>query len=304
MVKSTLARSRHSSPVASLQEQLQLALAIADEPILRSLLTDSLPALARPEEIGSIGIEVSVPVTGLEGYLLDGLIRFERVQCVLAGSQPDLPTPPPLPDHQSYQALTCCQSDLVTLAQNTSLSDAIALLSHAGFTGDQISQVLHLPSQAWHKSWWYMADAEGRLTIPFQRMMRVRHFGDGTLTLQYKDFYGYDRPTHFRGAPAQVPLVIRQPGDRFSEVLKRVNLARQSCASPQAILITEGESALETEGFMRQNISLFAPQQTLPLPIAANCRACQQKACPLQGQGRSPVLLCRAYAKRSGKSQA
>ncbi|HEY9736169.1 MAG TPA: hypothetical protein V6D06_07795 [Trichocoleus sp.] len=302
MVKSPLARSRRiaSTPppqgpsAQTLQEQIQLALALADEGSLRSLLTDSLPALARPHEIGQIRAEVGVPTAAACGPTVDGLIRFERIGCVLAGSQPDLPQPR-LQDHRNYQSLTSCESELLTLAQNVALSEAIGLLSHAGFDADQISQVIHLPSQAWHKSWWFMTDCEGFLTIPFQRLMRVRHFGDGTVTLQYKDYYAQERPADFKGHAVQVPIVIRQQSEGFCAVLERVNAARQAFATEQSILIAENFSDLEAEGFIRQNISLFTAKRELQLPVPADCQHCQQANCPLQGQAHSPVVMCRGF---------
>lgn len=198
MVKSPLAQSRRAAKPAPLPEQIQLALAIADEGSLRSLLSDSLPAIARPQEIDQVRVELSLPLPGRCDRVLDGLICFERVRCRLAGSRPELlPLQPE--DDRRCQHLTHCQSEPVTLAQNISLSEAIALLSHAGFDADQIAQVLHLPSQAWHKSWWFMADIDGRLTVPFQRLIRVRHFIDGSLTLQYKDYYALERPSSFEG---------------------------------------------------------------------------------------------------------
>jgi hypothetical protein len=299
MVKSPLARSRRAAPAAPLQEQIQLALALADEGSLRSLLTDSLPAIARPHEIEQVRAEVGIPLPGTDSRCVDGLICFEQVRCVLAGSRPDLPLPR-LTDHPNYPHLTSCQSELVTLAQNMALSDAIALLSHAGFDAQQISHILHLPNQAWHKSWWLMADFEGSLTVPFQRLMRVRHFGDGTVTLQYKDFYAQERPPEFKGHRVQIPVVIRQPSEGFCAVLERLNLTRQAFGTPQVILITEQLSDLEAEGFMRQNVSLFTAQERLQMPAAADCSRCQRSACPMQGQAHSPVLKCRAFTPQPG----
>ncbi|HEY9878175.1 MAG TPA: hypothetical protein V6D29_06945 [Leptolyngbyaceae cyanobacterium] len=295
MVKSPLARTRRTAKApTSLQEQIQLALALADEYSLRSLLSDSIPAIARPHEISQIRAEVSIPIPGTD-RVLDGLLRFERVRCVLAGTWPTLPAVPRLQGCHDFEHVSCCQSELVTLAQNITPSDAIALLSHAGFNADQISQVLHLPGEAWHKSWWFMADGEGFLTIPFQRLMRVRHFGDGTLTLQYKDYYAQERPAGFKGQPVQVPVVVRQSTEGFCAVLERANVARQAFSTQQVVLIAETVSDLEAEGFIRQNISLFTAQGVLQLPVTADCKRCQQETCPLRGQVHSPVTTCRAF---------
>lgn len=292
MVKSPLAQSRRGAKPAPLPEQIQLALAIADESSLRSLLSDSLPAIAQPHEVDQVRVELSLPLPDRRDRVLDALICFERVRCWLAGSRPHLPR---LEDDPRCHHLTHCQAEPVTLAQNIALSEAIALLSHAGFNADQIARVLHLPSQAWHKSWWFMADIDGQLTVPFQRLMRVRHFSDGSLTLQYKDYYALEQPPSFKGQPACVPVVIRQRAERFCQTLERINQARQAFATAQAILITEALSAPEAEGFMRQNVSLFTAQAALPQMQWADCQHCQQASCPLQGQPRSPVTMCRSY---------
>lgn len=276
------------------QDQAQLALAIADDGVLRALLTNCQPPLARPYEVGAIQAEVGIPAQKTEGQHIDGLLRFERVQCVVGGSVPHIPTEPPLDSYTHYQALTSCQSELYMLMQNAPVSEVIALLAHAGFAPDDISQILHLPYQAWHKSWWYMADLNGGLTVPFQRFIRTRRYGDGTFTLQYKDYYAQEPPPNFHGTAAQVPILIRQENESFGATLERINTARNTFETEQAILIVEQIHELEAEGFLRQQVSLFT-HQTLSLPLEANCRSCHKTACPMQGVDSSPVVVCRAY---------
>ncbi|WP_035985785.1 hypothetical protein [Leptolyngbya sp. KIOST-1] len=270
----------------------QLALAVADDGFLRSLLTDSLPAIAHPHEIGVVSVEVGVPLPG-QGRM-DAVITFEHINCVLAGSYPDAPPPPDLNSHRQYQAITPCHSDLATLAQNVSLTEAETLLARSGFAPDDIQHILNLPSQGWHKSWWYSLTPEGFLTVPFQRHIRSRSYADGTCTLQFKDHYAQQRPEGFRSQPQKLPVVVHSPQSGFCDNLAQINLSRQALTTPQTILIADDLSELEVEGYIRQNVSLYR-QRSLEHMLNANCRSCSQTKCPLQGVDSSPVLACRSF---------
>lgn len=295
MVNSYLTPSPSGHQVAAppLQEA-QLALAVADEAFLKALLTDCFPAIAYPHEIGAVTVDVGVPLTQSAAGSIDGILKFEQITCVLAGSYPDAPPIPEFISHDHYHAVTQCHSDLSTLAHNLPLSDVVALLSRAGFDKEHIHQILHLPTQAWHKSWWYTIDLEGRLTIPFLRLIRTRRFVDGTITLQFKDYYGTEPPPGFSSELKQLPLIVHNPQDSFCNNLSCINLARRELETHQAILIAQGLSELEVEGYMRQNVSLFQ-QHRVQLPLAANCRSCGQDKCPLHGVDSSPVMACRSF---------
>jgi hypothetical protein len=302
MVSSPLAQSYQrqqvSGPVAP---DPQLALAVADDGFLRSLLTESLPAITHPHEIGTVTVAVGVPLT--QGHSshgrMDAVLTFEHINCVLAGSYPDAPPLPDLSNHREYQAITPCHSDLATLAQNLPLSEAEALLSRSGFDPDEIQHILNLPSQGWHKSWWYSLTADGFLTVPFQRHIRSRCYADGTVTLQFKDHYAQRRPEGFHSQPQQIPVVVHLPQVSFCDNLAHINLSRQAINTPQAILIANDLSELEVEGYIRQNVSLYR-QRSLEHLLHANCRSCAQAKCPLQGVDSSPVLACRSFRPVDG----
>ncbi|MBW4462954.1 MAG: hypothetical protein KME47_22360 [Nodosilinea sp. WJT8-NPBG4] len=271
----------------------QLALAVADDVFLRSLLTESLPAIAHPHEIGAVTVEVGVPLINSQGRI-DAVLTFEHINCVLAGSYPDAPPLPDVHNHREYQAITPCHSDLATLAQNVSLTEAEALLARSGFDPDEVQHILNLPSQGWHKSWWYSLAPDGFLTVPFQRHIRSRCYADGTVTLQFKDHYAQQRPEGFRSQPQKLPVVVHSPQASFCDNLAVINLSRQALATPQAILIADDLSELEVEGYIRQNVSLYR-QRSLEYLLNANCRSCGQTKCPLQGVDSSPVLACRSF---------
>jgi hypothetical protein len=297
MVSSPLASSaqRQRSTLSAVVDP-QLALAVADEGFLRSLLTESLPAIAHPHEIGTIAVEVGIPLPS-QGRI-DGVLTFEHINCVLAGAYPDAPLPD-VSNHREYQAITPCHSGLATLAQNVAVVEAEALLARSGFEPAEIQHILHLPSEGWHKSWWYSLNADGCLTVPFQRHIRSRCYTDGTVTLQFKDHYAQQRPEGFRSQPQKLPVVVHSPQASFCDNLAQINLSRQALATPQAILIADDLSELEIEGYIRQNVSLYR-QRSLEYLLNANCRSCGQGQCPLQGVDSSPVLACRSFRPVDG----
>ncbi len=298
MVSSFLApssqRQQATLPVAA---DPQLALAVADDTFLRSLLTESLPAIAHPHEIGTVTVDVGVPLPN-QGRM-EAVLTFEHINCVLAGSYPEAPPLPDVSNHRQYQAITLCHSDLTTLAQNVPLTEAEALLARSGFTPEEIQHILNLPNQGWHKSWWYSLTPEGFLTVPFQRSIRSRCYTDGTVTLQFKDHYAQQRPEGFRSQPQKLPVVVHAPQISFCDNLAHINLSRQALGVPQAILIADQLSEVEVEGYLRQNVNLYR-QRKLEHLLSANCPSCSQAKCPLHGVDSSPVLVCRSFRPVDG----
>ncbi|PSN20295.1 hypothetical protein C7271_02920 [filamentous cyanobacterium CCP5] len=280
-----------ATPSVDWQEQVQIALAVGNEGLLRRILIDSWPAAIAPSHVGSVRADVAVPVG--EGRL-DVVLTVERTVCALAGSRPDLPSEPVIHDHDHLQFLTGCVSKLYPLVQNQSLSKVVELLSRVGFSEAAMHQILNLPYHAWYKSWWYQADGAGSLSIPFQRFIRSRRYGDGTLTLHYKDYYSQEPPGSFVGETLQLPLVIRQPQEGFMATLERVNRARQALSAEKALLVVDEVTPIEVEGFAHQNVSLYSIQ-SIPVSPPADCYHCTQATCSLQGQLQSPVQACRGF---------
>ena len=295
MVKSSLTPFRQRCQEGlETPQTAQLALAVADETYLRSLLTDSLPTIAQPHEIGAVAIQVGVPLKDHPQFSIDGVLTFEHIHCVLAGATPEGPPLPEFHTHTEYQAVTHCHSDLTTLAENVVPSEAVDLLTRAGFAPDQIHHILQLPAQAWHHSWWYALGPGGFLSAPFQRHIRSRCFADGTFTLQFKDDYAQDRPHGFRSQSQPLPVMVHQDSLSFGENLTRLNRARRELNVSQALLIATDLTELEIEGYIRQNISL-GNQRGLQRSLSANCRRCHRELCPLHGVDSSPVMACRSF---------
>lgn len=256
MVHSNLPRSPF--PLVTVdRNQVQIALALADEARVRSLLTDCLPPVISPLQLGSVRMQVGVPLesgNALGHGVGDGVVEYEQLDCVLATPGPGAAEP----WGQDVATLTRYQGKLHNLGWRVALGEAIALLAYGGFPEDQIQRILHLPWDGWHRSWWYPLTAQGRGEFPFQRWFRARAYGDGTYTLQYRDHYSQDTPPCFRGQWLRVPLAISVPGQSFGERLVGLRQAQSSCHSTQAILLAPTFSPVEEAGFIRQGISLYA----------------------------------------------
>jgi hypothetical protein len=272
------------------RNQVQLALALADGEMLKSLLVDCSPAIALPHQIGQLRVAIGPPpeTEGLEH--IDAVIEYEHVWCMPAAGSPsgeDFSV-------KDLQSLTRCQSDLKTLAWRVNLSEAIALLRHGGFQEDQIQRILQLPWDGWHRSWWDTLEPQGHLGLPFQRWFRTRCYSDGTYTLQYRDHYPQDAPPCFRGIWQQVPLMICQAMGQFGDVLTGLRKARHTLNTDRCILLADELTDLEAEGYMRQGVSLYPLEQS-PLQHQSLCQRCHRAQCPMSDRQNTPVINCRAY---------
>lgn len=278
----------------SFQDQIQIALAIADDATLKSLLANCIPAIASPHLIGEIFSEIGVPVT--EQRAADGVIHYEAVKCALAHSLDEVerrlsehgPIGRDRPD--AWMPIKC-ESGTCNVGQGLSLAEAEALLANVGFNPQQTRDILQLPYEASYKSWWYGLDAEENLTIPFRRLIRTLRYPDGTFTIQYKDQFGQEKPPCFSGLPQKVLIAIKPDDQRFAETLRNINACRESMKLTQAILICNTISELEAQAFIQQGISIY-PAVDLILPMHANCEICATSDCPLNGTVDSPVAIC------------
>ncbi len=293
-------RSRHSAhpPEHSPAEQVRLALAIADEDLLRSLLAKSTLPIAEAHRMdrvtSKVGIRVDTHLT------LDAILEFDDIRCVLAESEAEIERNLGLcdksaPERQRELArLTQCRTDLQTFAHHTTTVQTISLLARAGFTRCHIQNILHLPNDAWNKSWWYALDDNGNFSLPFHRMMRTRRYADGTFTLQYRDFFSQEKPPCFKSEQQQVLVAIRERSQGFSELLSSINYGRAELGIERAILIGDRFSELEVRGFMSQGVSLYAASDFV-LPTRADCSVCAQHDCPMNHRDDSPVTTCRNF---------
>jgi hypothetical protein len=291
-------KGRSSNARLSIHDQVQLALAIAEENLLQSLLVDCKPSLTQPHRLGSVTSSIAIPTQS--GQVIDGLIQFEELCCVMADDpvhtdpQTAQPNQGNLP-RTAHRNLMRCESDLHTLGDgNLSMAQAIALLAHAGFAPEQVDDILNLPYEAWHKTWWYTLDSYGHFTIPFLRILRTLRYPNGTFTIQYKDYFAQTQPPCFRTTPQQVLVEIAATVTQFSQTLEKINRARLHCGIDKALLICNEISDLVAQGFISQGISIYS-HQDLNLPIRADCHVCANQDCPMHGRHNSPVLMCRRF---------
>jgi bacterioferritin-associated ferredoxin len=281
----------------SFHDQVQIALAIAEENSLKSLLTDCISPIAQPHRIGAISSTIGIPIKAKK--VVDGIIQYEAIDCVLV----DVPveTDPQLAEatlgnfpRWRNQSLTRCESETRILGQTVPMSQAIALLGTSGFSPRQVEDILNLPYEAWHKTWWYTVDAEGNFTVPFLRMIRTLRYTDGTFTIQYKDYYSDVKPACFKGQEQKVLIEIKAELDSFSKTLEKINYSRDRCGIDRAILICNSLSELEARGFISQGISIYTAT-AVNLPIQANCATCIHHNCPMHNLDHSPVVMCRHF---------
>lgn len=290
--------------VRSWHDRVQLALAIADADLLKALLVDCIPSITQTHRIGGIHSTIGVPLSA--DLVAHGLINFEEIGCVLADSPEQLERGVAEYSRQNgnqrgYLDLIRCETDMRTLGQTMSLSQAISTLNHVGFGTHQVEEILNLPYDGWHKSWWYQADQTGAFTIPFLRLLRTRRFPDGTFMLQYKDFFAQEQPTCFRSLNQQILIEILPESYQFQAILAKINLARQQLDIAQVLLICNQISDLEAQGFIHQGISLYLSQDP-DASMQSNCSVCGTQGCPMQGRIDSPVLLCQQFSAPSSPS--
>ena len=111
------------------RDQVQIALAIADLHLLKTLLASCIPPIMDYGHIKTVSTIVGVPAGNQQSA--DGIVQFETVRCV-PGEMPQ--SVEHRPSHHSgwtresreLARLTRHESDLLTLGQNLSLAAAVA----------------------------------------------------------------------------------------------------------------------------------------------------------------------------------
>lgn len=293
---SALTESDRASAIA-LQDRIQIALAIADQPILKSLLTHCTPPIAQPHRLGSVTASLSVPVEAQR--TVDAVLQFETIHCVLADDPEEIEqriaeTVSPQMRHREYLMLTRCESETYMLGHRLTLAQAIAMLQESGFSRDQVKDIIALPKDAWHRTWWYAPDETGQFSVPFLRTIRTVCYTDGTFDLQYKDFFAQDKPLGFTSQSEKVLIDIKTHHETFRATLDRINLARTQLGIKRALLICNSVSELEARGFMSQGISLYTAHE-VTLSADADCTLCANTDCALNGQADSGVSQCQRF---------
>lgn len=281
---------------ASWHDRVQIALAIADDAALKSLLLDCTPPIVQPHRLSSVRSAIGVPVSA--GLTADGTLEFEEVHCILAPpeelEQGVVNYSRLKGNRRGYLDLIRCETDTQILGHAIPMANAISILTYGGFAAAQIQQILNLPYDGWYKSWWYQVDEQGQFTVPFLRLLRTRRFPDGTVTLQYKDFYAQEQPVCFKSCTHKVLVELLPIDHNFATILNKINQSRQQAQITRALLICDQIPDLEARGFISQHISLYASHQ-IALPVRADCLHCATGTCPMQGDINSPVLFCQKF---------
>lgn len=287
---------REQSPTKSLHDQIQLALAIAEETSLKSLVTNCIPPLAEQHLINKVSAQVGVPTD--YKHAADGILHIEVTKCFLASPEEAAELESITKDNhkrpsKESRKYTRCESELAVLAQNLSLAQAEALLADAGFSPKPIQEILNLPTEAWHKSWWYALDPSGNFT-PFLRFIRPVRYPNGTFTLQYKDYFEQDKPYCFKNHEQRILVKIQPEIQKFGKTLEQINYYREALGVKQAVLVCNTISDVEAQGFINQGISVY-PAFDLVLPTQADCVLCARRECLMNGAENSPVAKCYGF---------
>jgi hypothetical protein len=274
------------------RDRIQIALAIAEPSILQSILTECLPPIAPPHRIGNISSTIGVPIEAKTAVA--GTLQLEEVACILIDNPQEVEQAIAAYTHSHPRSsITRCEAETRDLGLITNLAQAIARLTQAGLPTAQIQTLLHLPQEAWHKTWWYMPDEFGNFTIPFLRLMRAQYYLDGRISIQYKDLFAEQKPPCFNSQEKKILVEIYSETKGFRKTLEKINYARQQTGIQQALLIGDRFSELEAQGFISQGISLYAAEE-ITLPVEANCAFCATP-CPMQGRSESPVITCKDF---------
>jgi hypothetical protein len=280
------------------RDRLQMALALADARHLRSLLTDCTPPIVTAQPIGNVKVQLAVPLTS--GGWADAVLHFDRIHCTLLETQACAETGSCLlrPSQTSAELarMTRYESDLEVFGDHLNQAAAIALLAEVGFQTSAIHQILNLPRDAWHKSWWGQMDIDGSQT-PFLRCIRTLRYADGSYSLQYKDFFEHIKPPCFVAISEQVLLLCPHPDLGVGQLLGQARQQSQSLGLSATVLVTRPLPPLEAEGLIHQGVSLY-PLGNLRWARRAQCSECDRSVCPMQGRADSPVALCYQFVPR------
>lgn len=289
---------RSSNTVTSPIDQLQIALAIADESMLKTLLADCLQIIAPLHQIGKISSTIGVRMPS--GDVVDAVLTYDQVCCIPIDSDSELEPFAPCEGKSAHECeremayLTRCTSGMQTIVHHASLSDALAVLTRARLSPHQIHTILNLSYDAWCKTWWYGLDDNGEFSIPFHRRIRTRQYADGSVTIQYKDYYSAVKPICFSSQRQRVVIAIHRENQSFSTVLSSINASREQLGIHQALLICDRLSELEARGFLSQQVSLYTASD-LYVYAHADCAICVNRDCPMNHRKDSPVVTCRQF---------
>ncbi|MGK7907430.1 MAG: hypothetical protein AB4040_09420 [Synechococcus sp.] len=277
-----------------LRDRIQIALAIADETLLRSMLSNCQPAIAPANTIGHISSAICIAAP--EQQTVDGIVEYQAIHCLL-GQVQDSRSPEAIDygwNAGDYSRHTRYQSDTLSLANRISMHEAQALLKAAGYSSVQVEQIMKMPPSASHKSWWRMGDLQGQFTQPFLRSLKISYFANGTLSLSYRDAFEQFQPPCFHYSTHRVLVEIQPQVNHFARTLARINRHRVHQNVDWAILIADELSPYEASAFNNQGISLY-PDIHLTRPFEADCLNCQNSTCPMMGNDCSPVTACKGF---------
>ncbi len=265
----------HGGMLDTHPETLLLAIAIADAPVLRSLLWRASPPLATIDTLGHVRAQVQVP---WGDGVVDALLHYDIIHCLM----PPIQSVDAGWNAQDYRRHTCFETAWQPLVDSVAITIAIEHLTAAGLSLHQATLISRQPASATSKAWWY-----GPGNQPFLRAIRTIHFSDGNLSLHYKDYFGHKAPPCFHRETQLAVIVLRQAGETFVSLVRRA----QALQPQPVIIVGTTSSAIEAQALVQQGFHLYP---AAGLPQIASCERCQLHSCSWQGNPASPVQYCHA----------
>ena len=132
-------------PKLRLRDRIQIALAVADDTLLRSMLVNCQPAIAPARTIGKISSAICLAAP--QQQTVDGLVEYSEIQCLL-GQVQDSRSPEAIDygwNASDYARYTQYQSETTDLVDGITVSEASDLLESAGYSPHQLQQILQMP---------------------------------------------------------------------------------------------------------------------------------------------------------------
>lgn len=282
MAKSSMSYSGHEGrKTTPIHDQIQIALAVADEAKLKSLVANCYPPILPWNCITRISSRVGVPVQYKQAA--DGVISFEGTICEqkeLSDSNVAQMAGQYIEDFKRNRDDYCLLKGFFTRTRviygpcEPSLEGVRGYLKELECSSMAISNTLQI-SVKWldsnSTSPVYEIDCSvktdaGKESV--KRLIKICECPD-IFVILYQDFVFPQCPVIFQNTRSRILVEIKTEIQSFGEVVEQINRYREKLCIQKAILICDTVSDLEAEGFISQGISIYPATD---LVLAAHTR--------------------------------
>lgn len=257
---------RKTTPI---HDQLQIALAVADEAKLKSLVANCYPPILPWNCITRISSRVGVPVQYKQAA--DGVISFEGTVCEqkeLSDSEVANMAGQYIKDFQRNRDDYCLLRGFFTKTRviyepcEPSLEGVCGYLKELECSSIAISNTLQM-SVEWLDSNStepvYEINCSVKTDAGKESVKRLIKICDGpdSFVILCQDFVSPQCPVIFRNTHSRILVEIKTEIQSFGEVVEQINRYREKLGIQKAILICDTVSDLEAKGFISQEISIY-----------------------------------------------